>query len=68
MDGSQRSPVEKHNMNTATVITKVLRTDGSEPFIFCVVYTRNTVISKTHNIAVFNFTIGTLKIQHVSVP
>jgi hypothetical protein len=65
MDGSQRSAVEKHNMDTAAVITKVLRMGGSKPFIFCVVH--NTVISKTHSIAVCNFTIGTLKIQHVSI-
>jgi len=66
MDGSQRSPVEKNNVDTATVITKMIRTNESEPYIFCVVY--NTVTSKTHTVALRYFTIGTLKIQHVSIP
>jgi hypothetical protein len=65
MDGSQRSSVEKNNMDTAIVITRMMHTNESEPYIFCVVY--KTVTSKTHIVAIHNFTIGTLKIQHVSI-
>jgi len=51
LDGSQRSPVEKNNMYTATVITKMIHTNESEPYMFCVVY--NTLTSKTHTNAIY---------------
>jgi hypothetical protein len=52
-------------MYTATVITKMICTNESEPYIFCVVY--NTVTSKTHTVVIYNCTIEVLRIRHVSV-
>ena len=66
IDGPQRSPVEKNNVDTATVITKLIRTNESEPYIFFIVY--NTVTIKTHTVAIDNCTAETLKVQHVSIP